>query len=174
MRSARSLRPTVLLLAAATVVAGGCASAGLHHPSAGEPMRVTLYMFRQGQEFELANPAHTDPVELYSRTRASANTKVVEDEILLEIIDHLGSEGFSRYEKAGKAPGGGPYSLCFEIETAGGTSHWGTSQATSSPDELLAMRECVRYFLSDHYNRYQAFQTIQNEEGGAFFEDDGR
>jgi hypothetical protein len=148
-----------------------CAStAGIHSPASGEPMRVTLTMYGAGQKFELVNPAHTDPVKLYSRARRAPNLKVADDQALLDIIDYLGAQGFNEHERVGKAPAGGAYTLAFEIETPGGVSHWGTNQKVSPQEELVAMNQCVRYFVNEKYNQFEAFQTIENADGGGYFD----
>ena len=160
---------TIVLLLGAL---GSCATtAGIHAPASGEPIRVTLYMNSQGQRFELVNPAHTDPIELYSSSRSSAGVKVTDDDVLLEIVDYLSAEGYGEREAIGRAPAGGMYSLAFEVETANGTSHWGTNQKVSAPEDLAAMNRCVRYFLNEKFNRVQAFQTMKNREGGGYFKD---
>ncbi len=167
--SIQRLSLTGALLAAVGVLSACVSTAGIHAPASGEPMRVTLYMYAQEQKFGLANPAHTDPVELYSKSRGAASLKIADDEVLLDIIDYLGENGFDEREKIGKAPMGGAYTLAFEVETANGTSHWGTNQKTSSREELIAMNQCVRYYVNEKYNQVQAYQATENTQGGAFF-----
>ncbi len=134
-------------------------------------MRVALYVYRSNLSFELVNPAHTDPVDVYSTKRTTPNLKVADDEVLRSLIDFLGEHGFSEYETDGAAPPGGPspYTMALEIETESGVSHWGTSAATNMA-EKASMQECYRHFINGVFNQVQAYQTIDNPEGSRFFE----
>lgn len=134
-------------------------------------MRVTLYMYGAGQTFGLVNETHTDKVELYSNKRTRPSVKIAQDETLLNIIDYLGENGFADNEQDGSAPGGGAFTLCFEVETAAGTSHWGTNPRTNTNEERLAMNRCVAYFVNKNYNQIESLQAVQNDEGASLFDD---
>ena len=56
------------------------------------------------------------------------------------------------------------YARAFEVESASGISHWGLTRAADL-DELKAMSACFDYFFNEVFNKVEAYQTIDNEDG---------
>ena len=145
-----------------------CTSTGIHQLTEEQPMRISYVDSRS--KFELANPAHTDPVKLYSTSRAkSTGMKVTRDAILIDVINFLGEHNFSEYETVGSVNSSSlmAYSMAFEIETEAGISHWGITKMATR-DEIDNMRECWDYFFNI-WNHVEAFQTIDNQKGDLLF-----
>lgn len=160
-----------LLGALAATLALACSSTGPHVPPAGEPARVALFLYRNGLALELVNRTAAAPADVYSTPRAGS-LKVVEDGVLRDLCDFLDDNGFADHARSGPAPraGAGPYILAFEIESGGGTSHWGTNAASPGPEQK-AMQVCYRHFLNDVFNVVQGFQTVDNPDGESLFDE---
>ena len=147
-----------------------CASAGIHTPDTGTPLRVSLLTRGGAQRFELANSTHTDPVELYSTKRSkSSGMKVASDDVLSDVIGFLGNYEYATYEMKGSVAGFGlaVYSLAFEVESASGTTHWGITKQ-SGKEEIANMKACYEYFFNA-WNEVEAFQTVDNSDGNFQF-----
>ncbi|MFT5285976.1 MAG: hypothetical protein ACI8TQ_002144 [Planctomycetota bacterium] len=145
-----------------------CTSTGIHQLTEEQPMRIS-YITARGK-FELANPAHTDPVKLYSTTRSMASPmKVTKDAIMIDIIEFLGSNGYSEHETTGAVLDSGlvGYSVVFEVESQTGVSHWGITRV-STANEISQMSECRDYFFNI-WNNVEAFQTVDNQKGDFSF-----
>ena len=146
-----------------------CASTGIHQLSEEQPMRIS-YITQRGK-FELSNPAHTDPVKLYSTTRPRVSPmKVTKDAIMIDIIEFLGSNGFSEHETTGSHLDSGlvGYSVVFEVESKTGVSHWGITRV-STEDEIKQLSKCRDYFFNI-WNNVEAFQTVDNQKGDFSFQ----
>ena len=172
MISAAPRRPspvrTLALFLLAALAAGCATTAGSHSVRAGDPLRVTLHLYRQGHSFELVNESHTPAAELYSDKYAGRNIKVATDAQMVALIEQLQGFGFGEHEEPGPAPRlGAQYINALEIETPAGVTHWGNTR--SSPPAVqegmqLAYREYLRLF-----NGIAALQAVENDEGGAYF-----
>lgn len=166
---ARELRlqlPSVLALML-TALLSSCVSGLTAGLDADDALRVTVEQRTQGQHFEMVSPAHTDPVELYSRTTRDASTKVAEGAQVKNVIEMLADGGMAEYGKQGAAPRMGPETIMFEVETPSGHFHWGTNPATPL-EERKAMVVCFNEFLME-FNRVQAFQSFAAQEGDKLF-----
>lgn len=163
--------PRLLIALVLALALPSCAStAGVHAPAAGDPVRVTLYLTHQGQEMGLATAAHTDPVELYSSPRGRGTLKVASDEVVLDVVDYLGENGFDEREQSGRAPRGGAFTICLEIESSAGVTHWGTRPGVTPAEEHEQMKACMAYFIRT-YNGVQAFQAVDNPDGAELFDE---
>jgi len=162
-----------LLLLSSLLFFTSCASAGIHTPSADQPLRVSLLTQGGASRFEIANAAHTDPVELYSRPRTQGSTmKVAPDAVVLDMIDYLGSHGYGDHERRGSVSKAGvaAYARAFEIESSAGISHWGLTRG-SDIEELKAMTKCFDYFFNEVFNQIEAYQTVENQDGDFQFKE---
>lgn len=137
-------------------------------PSQDPPIRVTLIDYAQGQEFELVNPAHTDPVEYYSAMRNEASRKIVATEVMEALVEFLEDQGFNDYGQVGKVPPVGNLSTVIEVEGPGGRAWWGIGRQTSAK-ERKRMRDSALNFLA-LYNEVTSYQRIENEQGSGYFQ----
>lgn len=166
-----TLRPVLLACLAAALAA--CAS-GSSAPSgaSGEPLRVTLRDYAGGARFELLSAAPEERVRYYSAARRDASRKIAEAEVLEVLVEYLEREGLARHGRPGKLPssGGGALTRGFEIEGPVGVVHWAVGVDTPA-EERRRMVECSTGFLAV-YNEVQGYQTIENERGAAFFQEE--
>jgi len=157
----------LLSLFAPLLLLASCASTGIHSPDESQPLRVSLVTSGGASRFEVANAVHTDPVAHYSSTRSRGSIKkVASNELVLDMIDFLGSHGFGEYERLGsiKKSGVAAYARAFEVETAAGISHWGVTKL-SSLDELESMTACFDHFFNQVFNQVEAYQAVENKDG---------
>jgi len=131
-------------------------------------MRVTLIDYTQGQEFELVNPAHTNPVEYYSTMRNEASRKIVATEVMEALVEFLQDQGFDKYGQAGKIPPVGNLTTVIEVEGPGGQAYWGIGRQTPAK-ERKNMRDSALNFLA-LYNEVTSYQRIENEQGSGYFQ----
>jgi hypothetical protein len=170
--SSRTLSLSLLCLVG--LLLGGCASSGGNRTSArrgtDEPLRVTVHMYDAGSQLELVGESSMSAVDLYSEARATASSKVQGDEVMEALAKQLGKQGFQRYAREGRAPsvGGRVYTRSIEIWRAGDSSHWAVGPG-SADDERRAFNSCLADFLQ-LYNVTASYQTIENEDGKAFFQ----
>ena len=164
-------RPSLVRALALLLLAflGACATtAGSHSVRSGDPLRVTLHLYRQGHSFELVNESHTPPAELYSDKYAGRNIKVATDDQMVTLIEQLQGFGFGEHEEPGPAPRlGAQFINAIEIETPAGVTHWGNTR-TSSPGVQEGMQLAYREYLR-LFNGIAALQAVENSEGGAYF-----
>lgn len=155
-----------LLLASA---AGACAAPG---PSVsdgqGRALRVSL--LTGSGNFELVSTSHTSRVELYSKAREAASTKVQEDEVMEALIERLEDMGYRAHARPGSAPSlsGGAVATALEVQEEGVFSWWGVGSG-STVDERRDFLTLQNDFLK-LYNVTQGYQSVSNELGGDFFE----
>lgn len=164
MSSASTRR--LLLVLALLPLAAGCASTG--H---GKHLRVQLEYFGQRpQRFEIVSESYADRVAYYSEKRTDAARKFQSDEVMQALLDELDRRHLKRFQQPGRAPsdGRGVVKRAFEIERGGGVYHWSIGDG-SEVDELQDFIECTQAFLQ-LYSSTPGYQTIENDEGAAFFE----
>ena len=157
----------LIILLAPLLLLASCASTGIHSPGEGEPLRVTLITSGGASRFEVANAVHTDPVAHYSSTRTRGSIKkIASDELVLDMIDFLGSYNYGKYERIGsiKKSAVAAYARAFEIETSAGISHWGVTKL-SDLDELKSMTACFDHFFNQVFNKIEAYQSVENKDG---------
>jgi hypothetical protein len=176
------LRATSLLLV--SILLCGCGSTsssgatdsenaldGRHSQEEGEPTRVSFVDYRTGVRMTLVNEAHSDPVELYSevRTRATANIKVISNEVMTAMIDHFDDQGFNTWAQRGYAPARGRQGelQSFEVETPGTTSFLVTTGGKDAAAETF--RECRTAFLQVQQLTRQV-QAVTNDGSEVIFE----
>ena len=141
----------------------------------GTELIVTLHNYRGGGQFELASESHTDRVAYYSSARSDAARKVQTDEVMnafLRELQRLGLEQHARTGKAPQAPQGDVIRWGLEVASGERHVHWlvGTG---STPEDWQAFERCRDTFLQ-LYNSTVSYQAVQNDSGGAFFDDQTR
>ncbi|MBM3976796.1 MAG: hypothetical protein FJ299_07380 [Planctomycetes bacterium] len=178
-----SRSPLTLLVAAALFVglsfSGACGTPRSSNGSVtgfkqagslGLAFRATWRDQNTGKKLELVSQTHTDAVELYSQARASADTKVQTDEAMRALQKELEARGFAKHAQSGRAPSGGAGQV-LEFESPDGARHLGSRSAT--PEARKAYLECFLVFR-DVYNYTDGLQTVENQSGGALFDDQKR
>ena len=146
-----------------------CASTG--GSSASEPRSIAVSLHGVGTApFELVSESHTRPVDLYSTERAVPSTKVLEDDVMAALVEHLDELGFDGYARAGTAPddGGTAFAKAIEVQEEGGSAWWALTPAASR-DEIVAFGTAMKDFL-DLYNLTQGWQSVDNEVGSDYFD----
>ena len=135
----------------------------------GAPARVTFVEYRGPLRMNLVNEAHTDPVSLYSEKRATANTKVLSNEVMEAMLEHFEDMGFERYAQSGYAPArpaqGDLQSI--EIEKDGETLFLVNGAGTSAPARE-SFRECRKAFLQIQQLTKQAQVVNQSDAREVF------
>ena len=151
------------------LLAAGCASTAPRSSATagpqGDPARVVFRDLRQGQTFALVNEAHSDPLELYSKTRsaAEASTKVIENEVMDALLDYLEGEGdFFDHARPGPAPATG-FEKVGQVETDRGTFHMAVSQSSPEEEQQDFLR-CYMNFVA-LWSNVQQFQAVENPGG---------
>lgn len=149
-----------------------CASGGKAQENAHSVLLVRLQDFRTGERFELASESHTDRVAYYSGERRDADRKVQSDEIMSALVSELDNQGYGAHARTGRAPNLGSSEVVrwgLEVESDSTQTHWlvGTG---SQPADWKAFQKCRDMFLQ-LYNITVSYQTVQNPEGKAYFED---
>jgi hypothetical protein len=167
-------RPPFVLRAVAGLllaVVCGCSSAG-SGDEAGPPRSIAVSLIGYGPApFELVSESHTSRVELYSQERQSASTKVLADEVMGALVEHLDELGFDGYARPGTAPAGGggtAFAKAIEVEEEGREAWW-PLQPTAGKTELKSFNTAVRDFL-EIYNLTQGWQSVDNTLGGEYFD----
>lgn len=161
---------TLLVFLAACASGGG--TKGDRNASSGDRLRVSLRNYQAEQFFELVSESHTDRLGYYSQERASAARKIQADEVMDALVAELDRLGLEDHMTGGRAPTQGGNSVLrwsLEYEENGRVSHWLVAEGTA-PDERVAFNECLNTFLQ-LYNVSASFQTIGNEKGHAYFDD---
>ncbi|MSR61519.1 MAG: hypothetical protein EXS08_03595 [Planctomycetes bacterium] len=156
-----------LLVACASTGAGR----GAQDDAPGEYL-VTLRNFKTGERFELASESHTDRVSYYSETRADATRKVQADEVMEAFVEELGDQGFDSKAQVGKAPGvasGDVIRWGLEIAHGETRRHWLVGTGSQAAD-WQTFQKCRDTFLQ-LYNITVSYQTVQNQSGRQFFQD---
>jgi len=151
--------------------AGAGSSGGGDEGGPGEFL-VTLRNFKTGERFELASQSHTDRVAYYSETRPDASRKIQADKVMAAFVDELENQGFDSKAQPGKAPGvvsGDVIRWGLEVERGQARRHWlvGTG---SQPADWQTFQKCRDMFLQ-LYNITVSYQTVQNQDGRQFFQD---
>lgn len=138
----------LLFSCAAPTGSSGRETSDRHSLEEGVPARVTFIEYRGPLRMNLVNEAHTDPVRLYSEKRATANTKVLSNEVMEAMLEHFEAQGFQRYAQSGFAPARPAQGDLqgIEVETGGETVFLVNGAATSAPARD-AFRECRTAFL---------------------------
>lgn len=168
-----SARSTFVFLALAPLpaaLAGACGSTGTEDDS-GPARAIAVDLVGYGPApFQLVSESHTSRVDLYSQERDSASTKVLNDEVMGALVEHLDELGFDSYARPGSAPveGGGAFAKAIQVEE-GGKRAWWPLAASAGADELKSFNTAVRDFL-DLYNIAQGWQSVDNSLGGDYFD----
>lgn len=161
-------RALALLLAALAAACGSTGSNG----SSGEKHPIAVELMGYGPEpFVLVSESHTSRVDLYSHERESASTKVLEDEVMQALVEHLDELGFDGYSRPGTAPevgGGSAIAKAIQVDENGLRAWWPLSQSAGA-SELKSFNTAVRDFL-DLYNIAQGWQSVDNTLGGDYFD----
>jgi len=168
--SARSTFVFRALLPLCAALAGACGSTGADGSSS-HPREIAVGLVGYGSSpFQLVSESHTSRVELYSNERKDASTKVLNDEVMQALVDHLDELGFDGYAHPGSAPSqtGGAIAKAIEVDEAG-QRHWWALTAGASADELKSFNLAVRDFLG-LYNIAQGWQSVDNSLGGDYFD----
>lgn len=161
-------RALALLLAA---LPSACGSTG-SKDSSGPAQQISVELVGYGPSpFVLVSESHTSRVELYSEERDTASTKVLDDEVMAALVEHLDELGFAGYSRPGTAPAmGGGSAIAKAIQIENGDRHaWWPLSATAGASELKNFNTAVRDFLS-LYNIAQGWQSVDNSLGGEYFD----
>ena len=168
--SARSPFVFRALLPLCAALLAACGSTGADETSA-QPRPIAVALIGYGPSpFLLVSESHTSRVELYSNERKDASTKVLNDEVMQALVEHLDELGFDGYARPGSAPShaGGAVSKALEVEESG-QRHWWAVTAGADADELKSFNLAVRDFLG-LFNIAQGWQSVDNSLGGEYFD----
>jgi hypothetical protein len=165
----------LLVLAACALAACASSPSGGAKVGSGAAVLVTLRDYERGTQLELASESHTSRVEYYSQTRQGAARKIQTDPIMEALLEELERQGLKDHLRQGRAPavgGGDVIRWGLELERGGTRAHWLIGPG-SSADDWRAFQQCRDTFLQ-LYNITVSYQTVQNPDGKAFFEDEQR
>ena len=158
----------VSALLAALAGLGACASAGPRGGAQGDPVRVSFRDYRTGTELALVNESHTDRLDLYSKQRSDASTKVAADEIVDALIEYFEDQGFYRSAREGRAPvRTDEWTQAIEVETPDGAKTLLAGRASNASD-AETFRESRDAFIAIYNNVYQA-QAVEATPGDELF-----
>jgi hypothetical protein len=129
-------------------------------------LRVTYRDTRNSTRLELVSQSHTDAVELYSKKRASADTKVQTDKAIYALLQEFDARDFDKYTQKGRVPDSIAQSL--EVQDEAGTRYF--ARYKGQPIEAQkAFVDCLMLF-NLVYNQTEGLQAIENQSGGALFD----
>ena len=157
-------------LALCTALVGGCASSGSGGSSEPRPIAVSLNGYAAAP-FQLVSESHTSRVDLYSAELDTASTKVLNDEVMIALVEHLEDLGFREYARPGHAPQADPRSnLSKSIQVVeNGRSSWWPLTQSADVKELKGFQTAMQDFLQ-LYNVAQSWQSVDNTLGGDYFD----
>ena len=164
----RFVSRALALLCAALVPA--CGSTGSQSSSGGQ-RSISVELLGYGSApFILVSESHTSRVELYSEERDNASTKVLEDEVMQALVEHLDELGFDGFSRPGTAVAGGGSAISKAIQVEEGDQRaWWPLSPSAGESELKNFNTAVRDFLS-LYNIAQGWQSVDNSLGGEYFD----
>lgn len=152
-----------------------CASQGSAGVSESRELLVTLHNYKAGERYELASESHTDRVAYYSGERADAVRKVQSDDVMTAFLSELERQGLGTHARVGAAPAIGAGDVVrwgLEVESGPQKLHWLVGTGTSA-DDWQAFQSCRDMFL-EVYNRTVSYQSVRNESGKQFFDEQAR
>jgi hypothetical protein len=152
-----------------------CAGSGAARDGTPAAVLVRLHDFRTGERFELASESHTDRLAYYSDSRHDAARKVQTDEIMSALVGELARQGYEGRARAGRAPAIGASDVIrwgLEVQDGEVQSHWLVGSG-SAPADWQAFQKCRDLFLQ-LYNITVSYQTVQNDEGKSYFDEQKR
>jgi hypothetical protein len=153
-------------------LAGACSSGGARTDEGGPVEKISVSLVGYGPApFTLVSESHTSRVELYSNERSDAGAKVLGDEVMRALVDHLEELGLDDHGEPGAAPaasGGAAVVKAFNVEDDGERSYWPLTPAAGKA-ELEDFSTAVKDFLG-LYNVTQGWQSVDNTLGGDYFD----
>jgi len=163
------MRPAGRLGILVATLCAACASSG--GGSGGPPRPIAISLVGYGAApFELVSESHTSRVDLYSAELPTAATKVVNDEVMVALLEHLEELGYRGYSRPGQAPEANGKALVKSIQVdENGAKTWWPLVETASVQELKAFQTAMRDFI-DLYNISQSWQSVDNTLGGEYFD----
>ena len=124
---------------------------------------LRLIDYRNGARLELVNPAHTTPVNQYSKVRVDASRKVTDAAWMTGLVRYLEDEGWAKEEKRGSAPTMAKDALRWSLEMDGpkGTSFIAAGMDTKG-SQLTRLLKLKDAFVAT-YNATLGFQAVRSD-----------
>jgi len=173
-------RPTTaaVCLAALLGALSGCSSpdagsASAAHPT-GRRLVVGLYDSKGANgplHLDLANASEPELVEVYSQRRSNATLKLLPDEYMQAMVDHLDTLAFADLSSAGDPPPDSAAVRGWVCVDEGGTRRTFVVPAEGATAKQLQAFVDMKLAISQLYNHVAGLQHVSNPQGAAIFRD---